>query len=244
VSEYQYYEFLALDRPLTADEQAEIREFSDEASITATSFTDEYERGDFGGDPDELMGQYYDAHLYFADWGSHRLMLRMPRKLLAPEVVGEYCVEDQVTLSTTDEHVIIDLTSEPDPVDSEDDDWEDDSEASLPDIVGVRDELAAGDLRPLYLAWLAGYGTWERDEEAFDEEANDLAEPPVPAGLGSLTAPQRAFADFLRLDSDLLEVAAEASPGSADRRTVADLLDTAALRRQERDSQEETLTAP
>ena len=38
-------------------------------------------------------------------------------------------------------------------------------------------------------------------------------EPPVPAGLGSLTAPQRALADFLRLDSDLLAVAAEASPG-------------------------------
>lgn len=38
-------------------------------------------------------------------------------------------------------------------------------------------------------------------------------EPPVPAGLGSLTAPQRALADFLRLDSGLLDVAAEASPG-------------------------------
>src|SRR3984893_19094233 len=37
--------------------------------------------------------------------------------------------------------------------------------------------------------------------------------PPVPAGLGSLTAPQRALADFLRLDSGLLEVAAEGSPG-------------------------------
>lgn len=37
-------------------------------------------------------------------------------------------------------------------------------------------------------------------------------EPPVPAGLGSLTAPQRALADFLRLDPDLLAVAAQASP--------------------------------
>ena len=37
-------------------------------------------------------------------------------------------------------------------------------------------------------------------------------EPPVPAGLGSLTAPQRALADFLRLDADLLKVAAEGSP--------------------------------
>src|ERR1035441_6674917 len=34
----------------------------------------------------------------------------------------------------------------------------------------------------------------------------------VPAGLQSLTAAQRALADFLRLDADLLDVAAEASP--------------------------------
>jgi hypothetical protein len=36
--------------------------------------------------------------------------------------------------------------------------------------------------------------------------------PPVPAGLGSLTAPQRVMADFLRVDPDLLAVAAQASP--------------------------------
>jgi hypothetical protein len=34
----------------------------------------------------------------------------------------------------------------------------------------------------------------------------------VPAGLQALTAAQHALADFLRLDPDLLEVAAEASP--------------------------------
>lgn len=34
----------------------------------------------------------------------------------------------------------------------------------------------------------------------------------MPAGLGSLTAPQRALADFLRVDPDLLVAAAQASP--------------------------------
>jgi hypothetical protein len=54
VSEYQYYEFLAVERPLTAAEQAEVRRFSSRARITATSFTNEYHWGDFSGDPGEL----------------------------------------------------------------------------------------------------------------------------------------------------------------------------------------------
>src|SRR5581483_5940965 len=35
---------------------------------------------------------------------------------------------------------------------------------------------------------------------------------PLPPGLGALSAAQRAFADFLRLDGDLVEVAAQSSP--------------------------------
>jgi hypothetical protein len=205
MSEYQYYEFLAVDRPLTAAEQAEVRQFSTRARITATSFTNEYHWGDFKGSADQMMQRFYDAHLYLANWGTHRIMLRLPRALLDPEIAGQYCVDGQVSMLTTRDHVILDLSSEDDAGE-----WVEDAEDSLSAIVGVRSELAAGDLRPLYLAWLSGYGAWEHDEDAFGDE--DELEPPVPAGLGSLTAPQRALADFLRLDSDLLQVAAQASP--------------------------------
>jgi hypothetical protein len=206
VSEYQYYEFLAVDRPLTTAEQEEVRELSTRASITATSFTSEYESGDFKGSPDELMRRHYDAHLHFANWGTHRVMFRLPRTLLDPGLAQQYCVDPQVSVSATRDHVILDMTSE-----DESGDDEDDLRGSLSAIVGARSELAAADLRPLYLAWLSGYGTWERDEDAFGDADADVAEPPVPAGLGSLTTAQRALADFLRVDADLLGVAAEAS---------------------------------
>ena len=29
-----------------------------------------------------MMERYYDAHLYLTNWGTHRIMLRMPRDLL------------------------------------------------------------------------------------------------------------------------------------------------------------------
>jgi hypothetical protein len=75
MSEYQYYEFLAVDRPLTAAEQSEVRQLSTRARITATSFTNEYHWGDFRGDPHLMMRRYYDAHLYLANWGTHQIML-------------------------------------------------------------------------------------------------------------------------------------------------------------------------
>ncbi len=71
-------------------------------------------------------------------------------------------------------------------------------------MIPLRADLAAGDHRALYLAWLLCV----RNGELKDEET----EPPVPAGLGDLTAPLKAFADFLRIDNDLIKVAATRSP--------------------------------
>jgi hypothetical protein len=119
-------------------------------------------------------------------------------------------VPDRVSVATAGEHVILDLISEE--LDVEDVEEDADDEYALEDIAAVRDEIAAGDLRPLYLAWLAAYGEWERYESAFDDEDEDVVEPPVPAGLDKLTDAQRALASFLRLDDDLLAVASQAPP--------------------------------
>lgn len=206
MSEYQYYEFLALDRPLDTREQDEVRALSTRARITATSFVNEYHWGDFSGDPVELVEHYYDAHLYVANWGTHRLLFRVPHALLDSDVVGPYCVDEHVNAWISGESLVLDLFSDDEP-----DDYFEHPEGSLSALAGVRAELMAGDLRPLYLAWLAAYGAWERDEFAFDDTAEDELEPPVPPGLRTLTAPQRALADFLRLDEDLLDTAAQPS---------------------------------
>jgi hypothetical protein len=163
-----------------------------------------------------LVERYYDAHLYVTNWGTHQVMFRLPRNLLDPEVVEDYDVGDQLSAWVTDEFIVLDFTSEDDAGEF---DFDHDPDTLLSAIVGVRTELASGDLRPLYLAWLAAYGAWERDEDTFDRDADDDLEPPVPPGLRTLTAAQRALADFLRLDDDLLAIAAQTSPpidGAAD----------------------------
>ncbi|MDM4722304.1 hypothetical protein QTQ03_23000 [Micromonospora sp. WMMA1363] len=203
MSEYQYYEFTAVDRPLTGRERAELRSLSTRADITATSFVNTYEWGNFKGDPRTLMERYFDAHLYLANWGTRRLMLRLPKHVLDPATVARYCQGDSASAWTAGKHVIIDFHDE-----DEDgtDEWDLDGHGLLASIIPVRAGLAAGDLRLLYLAWLRCVQS---------AEIADEPEPPVPAGLGALDASLTAVAEFLRIDPDLIAAAAAGSPPAA-----------------------------
>jgi hypothetical protein len=199
MSEYQYYEFLALDKPLTSKQREELRQLSTRAEITSTRFTNEYHWGNFRGDPEKIMADYFDAFLYLANWGTRHLMFRMPRTALDTEYAGQYCYTDAASLIETGDHLIVSLYADRDP----DDSW-DETTGELGAMVAARSELLGGDHRLLYLAWLMGI-QWDH---ADDEDT----EPPVPAGLADLSGPLRAIADFLEIDEDLIAVAAEASP--------------------------------
>src|SRR6266566_4323904 len=106
MSEYQYYEFLAIDRPLDERQRAELRALSTRAQITATSFVNEYHWGDFRGNPAALMERYFDAFLYFANWGTRQLMIRLPRDLLDLSVAERYCTGDVASAWAAGDHVI------------------------------------------------------------------------------------------------------------------------------------------
>jgi hypothetical protein len=199
VSEYQYYEFVALDQVLTAKQQGELRAASTRGRITSSSFVNDYQWGDLKADPAKWMERYFDAHLYLANWGTRRIMLRLPTTMLATETAARFCVGDSAGSWATRTHVVIDLHSEDEDGDEE---WRDE-EGRLAAIVPARMGLAGGGRRLLYLAWLLCVQNREVGE--------DEPEPAVPAGLATLSGSLQALADFLRLDPDLLDVAAAAS---------------------------------
>jgi hypothetical protein len=203
VSEYQYYEFLALDKALTSRQREELRQLSTRAEITATRFTNEYHWGNFRGDPEKMMASYFDAFLYLANWGTRHLMFRVPRAALDTEYAEQYCYTEAASLIETDDHLIISLYADREP----DDSW-DETAGELGGMVAARSELLSGDHRLLYLAWLMGI-QWDHVD---DEDT----EPPVPAGLKELSGALRAVVDFLEIDEDLIAVAAEGSPALMD----------------------------
>jgi hypothetical protein len=205
VSEYQYYEFAAVDRPLVSRELDVLRGLSTRAHITPTSFVNSYEWGSFSGDPRQLVEQYFDAFLYVASWGTRELILRVPARFLDPELAQQYCSGDAVPSWTNGDHVIVAAVS-----DDDEGDFERSGEGVLASILPVRAELLAGDLRALYLLWLL--------RVQLGEVPDDVVEPPVPASLGTLTGSQTALMEFLRIDRDLVDVAAAGSSPACEQR--------------------------
>jgi hypothetical protein len=208
MSEYQYYEFRAIDKPLDNDEIDELRSLSSRAEITSTSLTNEYNYGSFRGNPENLMSKYFDAFVYVANWGTHRLMFRFPRRLFDFQRAAAYCDGQALKIADKKDFVLLEFTSEEEGGSG----WVD-GKPWMRSLLSLRADLLCGDFRALYLGWLSSFesrGWYDVDE--LEKEA-DLEEPYVPPGLIKLSAPLQALADFLRLEDALIEAAATADNG-------------------------------
>jgi hypothetical protein len=206
MSEYQYYEFLAIDRPLTSEEMADLRALSTRANITPVSFTNEYNWGDFKGNPDKLMERFFDAHVYVANWMTAIFKVRLPIDALAKETVEAMSVSYIMDFKATETHWIITWSLE----ESENYDrfGMEDGRGWMARLAPLRDELLRGDIRSLYIGWLAAV-----TGEMMDD---DEMEPLSINGLGGLTSAQQALAEFLEVDHDLLAGAGMGSPLAVD----------------------------
>ena len=143
MSEYQYYEFQAVDRPLDEADREELRALSSRAKITATSFANEYNFGDFRGDPAKLMERWFDLYLYFARWGSRRLMIRWPARLINRLRLADFISEvDAVTLRQAGVNLILDVPRD----ELESDEWGEDGTGFLAALAPLRADVLAGDL--------------------------------------------------------------------------------------------------
>lgn len=209
MSEHQYFEFAAIDHPLTRDEMAQLRAVSTRAEITPSGFINHYQWGSLKADPADWMRRYFDAFVHIADWGSCHLALRVPLETFHEEELKPFARRHALSLDRSDEHWIIHWLQ------YNCEDYErfstEDGSGWMQRLAPLREDLSRGDLRPLYLGWLAS--TRELDD--------DVLEPEVPPGLADLSRPQRALVEFIEVDPDLLAAAATGSRPSADRDDAA-----------------------
>jgi len=211
MSEYQYYEWQVIDRPLTAREQAEVDGLSSHMeTVTSSQAIVTYSWGDFKHDPKEVLLTYFDAFLYDSNFGMRQLMFRLPKNLVNADLFQPYLIEDGIMLEEHGKYLILEIQIN---ADADFFEWIE-SEGILGQLTPLREQLLQGDLRMLYLAWLKMISTSDPDEW------EDDLEPPVPAGLKKLNASLQAFAEFFEIDPHLISAAAQTSKQAA---TTAEL---------------------
>ncbi len=202
MSEYQYIEFQAVDRPLN-DKQFEFAQRqSSRAEVSRRALTVEYHYSDFRGDVDGLLRNGFDVFLQYANYGVREIRLRLPSGLPFEKNVWSEFVDGERLKWSTDAkgkggilalcpfHEAGEMAEA----------WEFDQYVDA--AVQVRERLMAGDLRALYLLWLC----------AADDDYNDpdeTIEPPVPHGMAELTGHSENLLTFFGLDTLLLKAAAE-----------------------------------
>jgi hypothetical protein len=202
MSEYQYYEWQTVDRPLTPREQRDVNDLSSHMdTVTSTQAIVTYSWGDFKHDPKAVLLRYFDAFLYDSNFGVRELMFRLPKNLVDLDQFHPYLIEDHIMLEEHGDYFVlhIEINEEADYFE-----WIE-SEGILGQLTLLREQLSQGDSRMLYLAWLKIVSM-----EYFDGWG-DGPEPPVPAGLKTLNASLQAFTEFFEIYPHLITAAAAAS---------------------------------
>ena len=203
MSEYQYYEWQTIDRPLSPHEIESVSGLSSHMeTVTPTQAIVTYSWGDFKHDPRQVLLKHFDAHLYMANWGTRRLLFRFPKSVIDPHAIRLYCRKEFLMLELKGNYYILEFS-----LDDEEPDYEWlEAEGMLGKMAPIREQIMQGDYRALYLSWLKAASIENPEEE------NTETEPPIPAGLGKLNSSHQAFIEFFELDAYLVKAAAKASP--------------------------------
>ena len=221
MSEYQYYEFAAIDGPISDEGLRYARGCSSRANVSRVRWQNTYTFGDFHGSVDTLL-KYYDVHFYIANWGRVRLGLAFPKGAITPEAIQPYLrggerYEHTLTVKKIGDRLIIWWER------NEEGGWGwTEGEGIIDQLIGIREELLRGDYRALFLGWLAGLDP----EEWRDPRDGAAVMPPIPAGLDRLSPALTALIEHFPVDRDALAVAAGlAKAGTPNRIPIAAVLE-------------------
>ena len=225
MSEYQYYEFAAVDGPISDQGLRYARGCSSRANVSRVRWQNTYNFGDFSGSVVTLL-KYYDAHFYIANWGTVSLGLAFPKGAISPKAIKPYLwggekYEYTLTVEEIGNRCIVWWERN----DEGGGEWIE-GEGLIDQLIGVREELMRGDYRALFLGWLADFNPdeWRQPEDG------TVVMPPIPAGLDHLSPALEALIEHFPVDRAALAVAAAMSrAGTSNRIPISAVLERLSL---------------
>lgn len=198
MSEYQLYQFQAIDAPLTHQQKQYMHDLSSRAQVTAYSAQYQYHYSDFPEDINTVLLYGFDLALYQANWGTVQLLIRLPTGLVDVDKLRVFCITDLISVYQDQDSIVLDISFD----DEEGGRWIE-GRCELAEIADIRDMILNGDYRPLYLIWLKVVQS-ESDVAA--------ASMMIPAGFNALEPSLQALAGLFELERDLITAVAKYSP--------------------------------
>ncbi|MEL7222055.1 MAG: hypothetical protein AAGJ93_12100, partial [Bacteroidota bacterium] len=95
MGEFQCYKFRTISRALTPSERQEVEALSSRGHVTNTSATFIYNYSDFRHSIETVLANYFDIALYFTNWGTKKLLFRLPKKLVNKKDLTLYLYEGE-----------------------------------------------------------------------------------------------------------------------------------------------------
>jgi hypothetical protein len=207
MSEYQRYEWMTSDRPLTRAQLDAVNALSSHIDASSTHALVDYQWGNFKHNPLQVLHEFFDGFLYWANWGAPELAFRFKHGTLPVDLLGGYELGEVVTFTQHPDYDLLDIHFEE--LEAPDE-W---VEYELGSLMALREELMDGDLRALYIVWLASQrllGSADADDEEQENE-DELGVPSVPPALATLTSAQQALAELLQVRPEVLVASAHHS---------------------------------
>ncbi len=192
MSEFQYYEFQKLDGQLSFQDIQEIKKLSSRVKVNRNQAIFVYHFGNFRGEPENILGSYFDAMLYLANWGSKQLSFRLPKHLVDVKDLMAYELDQIIEIEEINDSLILSLYYE----NEEGFGWvnEDEVATLLSNLSTLRKDILMKDYRCLYLAWLAH----------FTVDGLDNIKLPILANLQELSPELSQFAEFFEIPEEML----------------------------------------
>ena len=209
MSEYTYYEFRSIDRPLTKAEQDTVSSWSSRTRATPYRAVFTYSYSDLSYGFEDAVRQYFDVGITASSYGSRRLAMRLPRELVDYEQLRRYIIEggsdyhEELAVTRNRQHVIVSMSFD---VMEESNGWIEDKDMAViaEHLIALRQRLLDGDCSPLmamYLKVMSHTDSLLPDHTFY-----------IPANLSERKKPNiAALLNFLVLDDTLYDVAQQIS---------------------------------
>ncbi|MDP3433675.1 MAG: hypothetical protein Q8T04_12010 [Bacteroidota bacterium] len=204
MSEYQFYEFRAIDKPLSKEDKAQIGSWSSRTNPTNTGAIFTYNYGNFPKDEIAVVEKYFDAMFSISNWGTTRLIFKFPKNLLKLDRIKQYSTEDGLKIIEKSDFVILDIEYSEEGGGN----WME-GEGWLTSLISLRDDILNEDYRCLYLIWIKN--SIAAIEGGWGNINSDTYEPQVPEQLNELNGALNDFVEIFEIDKDYITVAVKNS---------------------------------